>query len=137
MKGRPETMQNKENCAYEDIVFEIISYFVNKRKQLAEAGIVDIIIDPGFGFSKTLEGNYELLAKMDVLKVLELPVLAGLSRKSMFYKLLNTTAEESLSATIGGNMLALQNGADILRVHDVKEAHDTIKVFAQVNKFSM
>jgi dihydropteroate synthase len=135
LRGTPETMQSKENCAYEDIVFEIISYFVNKRKQLAEAGIVDIIIDPGFGFSKTLAGNYELLAKMDALKVLELPVLAGLSRKSMFYKLLNITAEESLSATIAGNMLALHNGADILRVHDVKEAQDTIKVFAEVNKF--
>jgi dihydropteroate synthase len=135
MKGTPETMQNKENCTYEDIVFEIISYFVNKKKQLAEAGIIDIIIDPGFGFSKTLEGNYELLAKMDAFKVLESPVLAGLSRKSMFYKLLNISAEESLSATIAGNMLALQNGADILRVHDVKEARDTIKVFGQVNKF--
>jgi dihydropteroate synthase len=137
MKGTPETMQNNENCTYEDIVFEIISYFVNKKNQLMEAGIVDIILDPGFGFSKTLAGNYDLLAKMDAFKILELPVLAGLSRKSMFYKLLNITAEESLSATIAGNILALQNGADILRVHDVKEAQDTIKVFAQVNKFSI
>jgi dihydropteroate synthase len=137
MRGTPETMQNPENCLYGDMIHEIISYFVRKKEQLAEAGVVDIIIDPGFGFAKTVEGNCELLAKMDAFKILEQPVLAGISRKSMFYKLLNITPEESLPATIAGNMLALQRGADILRVHDVKEASDTVKVFAEVNKYSV
>jgi dihydropteroate synthase len=136
MRGTPVTMQNEGNCTYKDIVTEIISYFVKKKEQLREAGVIDIIIDPGFGFSKTLAGNYELLAKMEALKVLEQPVLVGISRKSMLSKLLNITSEEALAATIAGNILALQHGADILRVHDVKEASDTIKVFAEVNKYS-
>jgi dihydropteroate synthase len=135
IRGTPKTMQNKENCTYEDIVADIISYFVRKKGQLLEAGVIDIIIDPGFGFAKTLEGNYELLAKLNAFKILEQPVLVGISRKSMFCKLLNVTPDESLAATIAGNMLALQRGADILRVHDVKEACDTIKVFDKVNKY--
>ncbi|MDR1129722.1 MAG: dihydropteroate synthase [Prevotellaceae bacterium] len=137
MRGTPKTMQNAENCAYSDIVTEIVSYFVRKKEELINAGVMDIIIDPGFGFSKTLEGNYELLAGLDSFKILELPVLAGVSRKSMFCKLLNITPEESLSATIAGNVLALRNGADILRVHDVKAASDAVKVFAEVNKYSV
>jgi dihydropteroate synthase len=136
MRGTPKTMQNEENLSYKDIVTEIVSYFVKKKEQLTKAGITDIIIDPGFGFSKTVESNYELLARLDTFKILELPVLAGISRKSMFYKLLNITPEESLSATIAGNVLALQNGADILRVHDVKEAYYAMRVFAEVNKYS-
>jgi dihydropteroate synthase len=135
MRGTPKTMQNDENCIYEDIVAEIITYFVQKKKQLLEAGVIDIIIDPGFGFAKTVEANYELLAKMEAFKILEQPVLVGISRKSMFYKMLNITPDESLPATIAGNMLALQRGANILRVHDVKEASDTIKVFNMVNKY--
>jgi dihydropteroate synthase len=135
MRGTPQTMMCDENTAYEDIVASIISYFVRKKEQLGEAGVVDVIIDPGFGFSKTVEGNFELLAKLDAFKILEHPVLVGISRKSMFYKTLNITPEESLAATITGNVIALQNGADILRVHDVKEASDTIKTLTAVNKY--
>jgi dihydropteroate synthase len=135
LRGTPKTMQNRENCTYKDIVAEIISYFVRKKKQLLDAGIIDIIIDPGFGFAKTLDGNYEILAKLDAFKILEQPVLAGISRKSMFCKLLNVTPDESLAATIAGNMLVLQRGANILRVHDVKEASDTVKVFNKVKKY--
>jgi dihydropteroate synthase len=137
MRGTPATMQNRENCSYKDIVTEIISFFVRKKEQMETAGINDIIIDPGFGFSKTLEGNYELLAGLDAFKILELPLLVGISRKSMLYKLLNITPQESLAATVAGNILALQYGADILRVHDVKEASDAVKVFAEVNKYSV
>ncbi|MDR2027421.1 MAG: dihydropteroate synthase [Prevotellaceae bacterium] len=137
IRGTPQTMRNSENCTYEDIVTEIISYFVRKKEQLREAGVTDIIIDPGFGFAKTLEGNYRLLAGLDAFRILEQPVLVGISRKSMFYKLLNLTPEESLAATIAGNVLALQNGADILRVHDVKETSDALKVFTEVNKYSV
>jgi dihydropteroate synthase len=136
MQGTPKTMQNKENCSYKDITTEIVAYFVKKKEQLTKAGITDIIIDPGFGFGKTVEGNYELLARLDTFKILELPTLVGISRKSMFYKLLNISPEESLAATIAGNVLALQNGADILRVHDVKEAADTVRVCAEVNKIN-
>ncbi|MDR1593346.1 MAG: dihydropteroate synthase [Prevotellaceae bacterium] len=137
LRGTPKTMHNAENCTYEDIVAEIISYFVRKKNQLLDAGVTDIIIDPGFGFAKSLEGNYQLLAGLDAFKILEQPLLAGISRKSMFCKLLNITPDESLAATIAGNILALQRGADILRVHDVKEAYDTIKVFDMVNKYSV
>jgi dihydropteroate synthase len=135
-RGTPQTMQNRENCTYEDIVNDIISYFVKKKAQLTEAGVIDMIIDPGFGFAKTLDGNYELLAGLDAFKILEEPVLVGISRKSMFYKLLNVAPDESLAATIAGNIISLQRGADILRVHDVKEASDTVKVFMEIKKYS-
>jgi dihydropteroate synthase len=134
-RGTPETMQNVENCTYNDIVNEIIAYFVKKKGEMLDAGIVDVIIDPGFGFAKTLSGNYELLARLDAFKLLEQPILVGISRKSMFYRLLNSVPEESLAATIAGNVVALQNGADILRVHDVKETSDALKVFTEINKY--
>jgi dihydropteroate synthase len=136
MRGTPETMQNVENCTYNDIVDEIIAYFVKKKNEMLNAGIVDIIIDPGFGFAKTLDGNYELLARLEAFKILEQPILVGISRKSMFYRLLNSVPEKSLAATIAGNIIALQNGADILRVHDVKETSDALKVFIEINKYS-
>ncbi|MDR1897535.1 MAG: dihydropteroate synthase [Prevotellaceae bacterium] len=136
MRGIPATMQNEQNCVYNNIVTDIISYFVDKKKELAEAGVTDVIIDPGFGFGKTLSGNYELLAGTDAFRILEQPILVGISRKSMFYKLLDTVPEKSLPATIAGNMVALQKGADILRVHDVKEACDTIKIYTEIQKFS-
>ncbi|MDR0558754.1 MAG: dihydropteroate synthase [Prevotellaceae bacterium] len=135
MRGAPDTMQNPANCYYEDIVNDIITYFVDKKRELVEAGVTDIIFDPGFGFSKTLEANYKLLAGLDAFKVLGQPVLAGISRKSMFYRLLGCSPEQSLAATVAGNMAALQNGADILRVHDVKAAYDTVAVFNELNKF--
>lgn len=136
MRGTPQTMQSPENCTYADTVADIIAYFIQKKKQLLEAGIVDIIIDPGFGFSKTLDGNFELLARLDAFRILEQPVLVGMSRKSMFCKLLDLTPDESLPATVAGNMIALQRGAVILRVHDVRAACDTVKVFNMVNKYS-
>jgi dihydropteroate synthase len=136
LRGTPNTMQNPENCTYNDIVNDIIEYFVRKKEEMLNAGIVDIIIDPGFGFAKTIDGNFELLARLDDFKILELPLLVGISRKSMFYKLLNSVPEKSLAATIAGNIVALQNGADILRVHDVKEAAEVLIVFHELNKYS-
>ncbi|MDR2424215.1 MAG: dihydropteroate synthase [Prevotellaceae bacterium] len=135
MRGTPATMQNADNCIYNEPVIDIVEYFVAKKKELIDAGVTDIIFDPGFGFSKTLETNYKLLANLSDFKLLEQPILAGLSRKSMFYSLLACTPEQSLAATVAANMAALQNGADILRVHDVKEAYDTIMIYNHLQKF--
>ena len=135
MRGTPASMQNADNCKYNDPVADIIEYFVRKKKELLDAGVTDMIFDPGFGFSKTLETNYELLAKLSDFKLLEQPILVGLSRKSMFYSLLGGTPEQSLAASVAGNMAALQNGVDILRVHDVKEACDTIMIYNHLQKF--
>lgn len=127
MKGTPDTMQ--QNPVYDDIAKEVLDYFIYKVALCKEAGINDIIIDPGFGFGKTIQHNFELLKKMEVLKQLGKPVLAGLSRKSTIYKTLGVTAAEALNGTTALNMIALLNGASILRVHDVKEAVETIKLF--------
>lgn len=126
MQGIPKTMQNNPN--YTNIIQEIMDYFSKKINALRKKGVNDIIIDPGFGFGKTLEHNYEILGKLNNLQLLNVPVLAGISRKSMIYKLLNTSAKESLNGTIAANIIALQNGANILRVHDVKEATECIKL---------
>lgn len=126
MRGTPDTMQ--QMTTYDDLMSEIILFFEKRMAQLIYLGVKDIIIDPGFGFAKTLEQNYELLSKMSYLKEMGFPILAGISRKSMIYKLLNTTPENTLSSTSALNTLALLNGANILRVHDVKEAVDTIKI---------
>jgi len=126
MKGNPQTMQDKPE--YHNLIKEIISYFADKIKRLRDAGIEDIIIDPGFGFSKTLEHNYNLLSKLSEFKIFDLPLLVGFSRKSMLYNLLNTTPEESLNATTVANTIALMNGVDILRVHDVREAVEAVKI---------
>jgi dihydropteroate synthase len=130
MKGNPQTMQN--NPVYSDLIKEIISYFDEKIKHLRNAGVRDIIIDPGFGFGKSIEQNYNLLANLKDFKNFELPLLVGFSRKSMLYKLLNTTPEESLNATTVVNAIALMNGADILRVHDVRAAVETVKIIEQL-----
>ena len=111
---------------------EIITFFSAKINKLKALGVNDLIIDPGFGFAKTLDQNYELLQKLSYFNVLELPILVGLSRKSMVYKLLQTTAAEALNGTTVLHTLALEQGASILRVHDVKEAVETITL---VNKF--
>ncbi len=132
MRGTPQTMQNFTN--YKDIIDEILDYFVRKTNSLKKLGVKDIIIDPGFGFSKTLEQNYELLNNLKSLKILNLPVLVGISRKSMIYKLLNIKPEEALNGTSILNTIALQKGADILRVHDVKEAVETIKLWNYLNR---
>ncbi len=113
---------------YEDVVKEVIQYLSFKIEKLTELGVHDIIVDPGFGFGKTLEHNFQLLKHMDLIRILGKPVLAGISRKSMINKLLKTKAENALTGTIATNSLALMGGASILRVHDVKEAVETLKV---------
>jgi dihydropteroate synthase len=124
MKGLPSNMQ--ENPSYEDVVMEITRFFVHKIKQARELGIADIIIDPGFGFGKSLDHNYQIMKKLEVLHVFDLPVMAGISRKSMIWKPLNTNADSALNGTTALHMYALQKGARILRVHDVKEAIECI-----------
>lgn len=126
MVGTPQTMH--QNTEYKNLMTEIIFYFSEKIFELRKLGVNDLIIDPGFGFSKTLDQNYELLNKLDLLKTFDLPILAGLSRKSMLYKLLDTKPENALNATSVANTIAIANGANILRVHDVKEAVELIKI---------
>ena len=126
MRGTPRTMQEYTN--YGDIIADLLMYFSEKTDKLRLMGVNDIIIDPGFGFSKTLDDNYLLMNGLSEFQVLGFPVLAGISRKSMIYKLLGTSPEESLNGTTVLNTLALLGGADILRVHDVKEAVETVKI---------
>lgn len=127
MQGQPKTMQLNPN--YDDIVHDILDFFVGEIEDLRDLGVKDIIIDPGFGFGKTIEHNYEILRKMHTFKMMGVPVLAGLSRKSMIYKVLENTAEEALNGTTALNLVALQQGAKILRVHDVKEAKECVTLF--------
>ena len=129
MRGNPQNMQSLTE--YDDIVKEMIFYFSERIEKARSFGISDIIIDPGFGFAKTVEQNYEVLQKMELFSFLELPLLAGVSRKSMIYKVLENSPEEALNGTSVLNTIALQKGAKILRVHDVKEAVECIKL---VNK---
>ena len=126
MRGTPQTMNKNTN--YDNIFKEMVFYFTEKIRLLQEKGVTDIIIDPGFGFSKTMEQNYFLLNNLQHFQLLNKPILAGLSRKSMIYKKLGITAEESLNGTIALNTLALSKGAKLLRVHDVKEAVELIKI---------
>jgi len=130
-KGNPADMQRKPE--YEDVIKELILYFAKKTEQAKLLGICDVIIDLGFGFGKTMEHNFELLNSMEKFKMFELPMLAGLSRKSMIYKSLNTDPTNSLAGTIALNTVALLKGANILRVHDVKEAVDTIKLINKID----
>ncbi|MGM1057158.1 MAG: dihydropteroate synthase [Bacteroidota bacterium] len=129
MRGTPQTM--KDLNSYEDLTQEVLYYFSEKIKAARTLGINDLIIDPGFGFSKNIAQNFELLSNLELFEILELPVLAGLSRKSTIYKTLNCTPGEALNGTTVLNTLALTKGADILRVHDVKEAMETVKLTAQ------
>lgn len=130
LKGSPQTMQ--QETTYSDLVPEILAYFGDKVEQFRKFGIKDVIIDPGFGFAKTREQNFELLRNLSSFKRLGLPLLVGVSRKSMIYKTLEISANEALNGTTALNMFALLQGADILRVHDVKEAKETIELAAQV-----
>lgn len=132
IKGIPENMQLNTN--YRNITEEIILYFSEKINQLKILGINDIIIDPGFGFGKTLEDNYNLLSQLEIFHFFELPLLVGISRKSMINKLLKITANEALNGTTVLNTIALQKGAKILRVHDVKEAVECVKIHEMLNK---
>ena len=129
MKGTPQTMQVDPN--YDNLLKEVLEYFAHKVGKLQELGVKDIILDPGFGFGKTVTHNYELLAAMDEFKIFEMPILVGVSRKSMIYKLLGNSADEALNGTSVVHTLALERGANILRVHDVKEAVEVIRI---VNK---
>ncbi len=129
MPGTPQTMQTLTD--YEDVVKDIIYYFSKKITQLNILGVNDIILDVGFGFGKTLDQNYELLQKLKLFESFDLPILTGISRKSMIYKLLNITADKALNATSVTNTIALLNGSNILRVHDVKEAVETIKIVSK------
>jgi dihydropteroate synthase len=132
MKGTPETM--KELASYEHLEHELLNYFVELGKKANAAGLVDVLIDPGFGFAKNTEQNYNLLAELGVLKVLNRVVVVGVSRKSMIYKTLKGDATTALNGTTALHMAALMNGADILRVHDVKEALESITLYNKMTK---
>lgn len=124
MQGTPQNMQM--NPHYDHLLKEVFLYFAERVQKLRDLGVKDIIIDPGFGFGKTLEHNYELMNHLDEFRLFELPLLVGISRKSMIYKLLGTTPEEALNGTTVLNTLALMKGANILRVHDVKAAREAV-----------
>lgn len=126
-RGKPEQMQ--QNPQYEHVVTEAFDFLISRKAELNRLGLHDIWIDPGFGFGKTLKHNYELLAGLEIFKLVEAPLLVGLSRKSMATRLLGISAQEALNATTALHMAALQKGAKILRVHDVKEAMDCIRIF--------
>ncbi|MFZ2900974.1 MAG: dihydropteroate synthase [Saprospiraceae bacterium] len=130
MQGTPRTMQQDPH--YDDVVVEILDFFIAEMEKLRTLGVHDIILDPGFGFGKTLAHNYELLRGMQAFQILEAPVLAGLSRKSMITRLLGVSPAEALNGTTALHLAALQNGARILRVHDVKEAVEVVKIFQQL-----
>ena len=132
MRGTPTTMQSMTD--YGDIVEEVRSYFVQKISELRAAGIEDIVIDPGFGFAKTLEQNYQLMSGLHRLNDLGAPMLVGISRKSMIYKLLGSTPAEALNGTTALHLEALRQGAKILRVHDTREAVEVVKIYNQLNK---
>ena len=131
MRGTPQTMQTMTD--YQDIVKEMLFYFSQKVHQARSLGINDLILDPGFGFAKTTDQNYEVLQKMELFQMLELPLLAGVSRKSMVYKPLHSNASEALNGTTVLNTVALTKGAKILRVHDVKEAMECITLYNKLN----
>lgn len=133
MRGTPQTMQQLTD--YDNLLAELLSFFQKRTAELVQMGAKDIVIDPGFGFAKTLDQNYELLAKMHYLKELGFPILLGVSRKSMLYRLLDITPEEALNATTVVNTLGLLHGANILRVHDVKEAVESVKIFNRYQQF--
>ena len=132
IRGTPETMQQKTN--YDDVVKEVLDYFIEKIAACTAAGIKDVIIDPGFGFAKTIQHNFTLLKNLQAFQMLNKPILAGLSRKGTIYKTLGITVEEALNGTTVLNTLAFLNGAAIVRVHDVKEAKEIITLLDSYNK---
>lgn len=131
MQGDPVNMQ--ENPTYQNIIESLISFFKLKIKELEDLGFSNIIIDPGFGFGKNIEDNYEILKKLNLFQSLEKPIMVGLSRKSMIYKVLNVSPQEALNGTTVLNTLALEKGANIIRVHDVKEAMECKKILARLH----
>lgn len=134
MQGTPQNMQNEPH--YDNLMKEVFLYFATKVQQLRDLGVKDIILDPGFGFGKTLEHNYELMAHLDEFSVFELPLLVGVSRKSMIYKLLGGTPQDSLNGTTVLDTVALMKGAHILRVHDVREAVETVRMTEKIKHYS-
>lgn len=134
MQGTPQNMQ--QNPHYENVVKEVMLYFATKIQQLRDLGAKDLIIDPGFGFGKTLEHNYELLEKLESFQLFDLPLLVGVSRKSMIYKLLGGTSEDALNGTSIINTISLLKGANILRVHDVKAASEAMQIVNAMNRFT-
>ncbi|WP_346861046.1 dihydropteroate synthase [uncultured Draconibacterium sp.] len=130
IQGTPRDMQ--DDPQYDDLIKDISSYFAEKVKRLTKLGVKDVILDPGFGFGKNLDHNYDLLNRLDSFKVFQLPVMVGLSRKSMIWKALDIEPETALNGTTVANTLALMGGADILRVHDVKEAVEAVKIFCEI-----
>ena len=132
MRGMPQNMMKQNK--YDNLIKDILYYFSKKIEAARIVKVNDIIIDPGFGFSKNIDQNYNLLKNLGLLKSIDLPILVGLSRKSMIYKLLKTTPELALNGTTSLNTIALLNGAKILRVHDVKEAIECVKISNQFNK---
>lgn len=133
MRGLPQTMQ--QFTTYDNLIEDIIFYFSEKIAHLNGLGVNDIIVDPGFGFSKTLEQNYELMAHLKYFDIFETPLMVGISRKSMTYRLLETDVDSSLNGTTALNTYALESGANILRVHDVKQAVECVKIISQLNKY--
>lgn len=131
MQGNPQNMQ--QNPTYKNLITEIMFFFSKKITELRKLGVNDIVTDVGFGFGKTLEHNYELLKNLEIFKNLEVPILVGISRKSMLNKLLGITAKDALNATTAAHTVALLNGANILRVHDVREAVEAIKIVEMVH----
>lgn len=135
MKGVPGNMQ--DNPTYQNVTDEIIQYFSEKVNKLRKRGITDVMIDPGFGFGKSSDHNYELLSSIDAFQMFEIPVVAGVSRKSMIYNLLESSSDASLNGTTAVHMILLQKGVQILRVHDVKEAKEAVKIYLETKKMSI
>ena len=133
MRGVPQTMQ--QQTRYDDLIQDILYYFSERKAKLNMLGVNDLLIDPGFGFSKTMEQNYALMAYLKYFHIFDEPILVGISRKSMIYKLLGSTPEESLNGTSVLNTVALLSGAAILRVHDVKEAVECVKIVEKLVEF--
>jgi len=131
LKGTPETMQQQAH--YENVTREVIDYFIEKKDECNKAGIRDLVIDPGFGFAKNAGHNFELLRNLATLKIVDCPMLVGLSRKSTIYKTLGVSPEEALNGTTVLNTIALMNGANILRVHDVREAKEAVALCSLIN----
>jgi dihydropteroate synthase len=131
LKGTPETMQ--QQAWYENVTRDVLDFFIEKKDAFRKAGIHDLIVDPGFGFAKNAQHNFELLKNLATFKILDCPILVGLSRKSTIYKTLGVSAEESLNGTTVLNTIALMNGANILRVHDVKEAKEAVALCSFIN----
>lgn len=133
MRGTPQTMQQLTH--YDNFIQDILYYFSERKAKLNQLGVNDVILDPGFGFSKTVSQNYELMAYLKYFHIFEEPILVGISRKSMIYKLLGITPEESLNGTTALNTVALLSGANILRVHDVKEAVECVEIIGRIAEF--